>query len=328
MARATAAAGAHDGGVQQRGHPVRRDRRDRRPLVAAGLPAPGPRPRRADAGPSRRGRRRRRRTHRRHPVVGDQVRRRATRSGTRSTRRTCGSNFDADYDDASRVREGTRPRPGGSRLAHRAHRAAGGGEGGAAPRGRAAVRGRRRRSGVGVQPRRPAAGPGDHHRRRAAGVVAAVRGRREVYVDGGLRSGLDVLAALALGADAAFLGRLPLYALVDGAGRGVPHACRSSPSKSSEGLGLAGCRSPARPAGSSTGQAPEPCVPGHDDPICTPRQESSNVLRVARARREARPVRSGFRPRGGHLQLTPQQVSERSPPGGLGLSDETVRAEA
>ena len=145
-------------------------------------------------------------------------------------------------------------------------------------------------------------------------VAAAVRGSAEVYVDGGLRSGLDVLAALALGADAAFLGRLPLYALVEGSD-GVSRMHAELAEQVSEGLALAGCRSPATPAGSSSGQAPEPCVPGHDDPICTPRQESSNVLRVARARREARPVRSGFRPRGGHLQLTPQQVSERSPSG-------------
>ena len=47
------------------------------------------------------------------------------------------------------------------------------------------------------------------------GVVEAVPDT-EVYVDGGLRSGLDVGCALALGARAAFLGRLPLYALAAG----------------------------------------------------------------------------------------------------------------
>ncbi|KRF14071.1 hypothetical protein ASG90_14960 [Nocardioides sp. Soil797] len=47
-------------------------------------------------------------------------------------------------------------------------------------------------------------------------VVAAVGGDAEVYVDGGLRSGTDVLAAMALGADAAFLGRLPLWCLAAG----------------------------------------------------------------------------------------------------------------
>lgn len=39
----------------------------------------------------------------------------------------------------------------------------------------------------------------------------------EVYVDGGIRSGGDVLAGLALGADAVFVGRLASWALVDGA---------------------------------------------------------------------------------------------------------------
>ena len=48
------------------------------------------------------------------------------------------------------------------------------------------------------------------------GVHTALGGEAEVYVDGGVRCGLDVLAALALGADAVFLGRLPLLALVDG----------------------------------------------------------------------------------------------------------------
>lgn len=49
-------------------------------------------------------------------------------------------------------------------------------------------------------------------------VVAAVDGGAPVFVDGGLRSAHDLLAAFALGADACFLGRLPLWALAGGAG--------------------------------------------------------------------------------------------------------------
>jgi 4-hydroxymandelate oxidase len=50
-----------------------------------------------------------------------------------------------------------------------------------------------------------------------ADVVDAVGADAEVYVDGGVRAGRHALAALALGARAVFLGRLPLYALsVDG----------------------------------------------------------------------------------------------------------------
>ena len=41
-------------------------------------------------------------------------------------------------------------------------------------------------------------------------VVAAVNGQLEVYLDGGIRRGTDVLKALALGARAVLIGR-PLY---------------------------------------------------------------------------------------------------------------------
>ncbi|NXT97090.1 HAOX2 oxidase, partial [Buphagus erythrorhynchus] len=44
-------------------------------------------------------------------------------------------------------------------------------------------------------------------------VVKAVRGRVEVYVDGGIRKGSDVLKALALGAKCVFIGRPALWGL-------------------------------------------------------------------------------------------------------------------
>jgi len=48
-------------------------------------------------------------------------------------------------------------------------------------------------------------------------IVEAVAGRAEVYVDGGIRSGVDVLRALALGARAVLIGRPYLWALaIDG----------------------------------------------------------------------------------------------------------------
>ena len=50
----------------------------------------------------------------------------------------------------------------------------------------------------------------------ASAVRAAGDGRSQTYVDGGIRCGLDVLAALSLGADCVFIGRLPLWALVEG----------------------------------------------------------------------------------------------------------------
>jgi len=52
-------------------------------------------------------------------------------------------------------------------------------------------------------------------------VVAAVGGRAEVYVDSGIRSGSHVLASLALGARAVFVGRPVLWALAARGADGV-----------------------------------------------------------------------------------------------------------
>jgi isopentenyl diphosphate isomerase/L-lactate dehydrogenase-like FMN-dependent dehydrogenase len=52
-------------------------------------------------------------------------------------------------------------------------------------------------------------------------VVAAVDGRIEVYVDGGVRRGIDVVTALALGARAVFIGRPVMYALAADGDAGV-----------------------------------------------------------------------------------------------------------
>jgi L-lactate dehydrogenase (cytochrome) len=54
-------------------------------------------------------------------------------------------------------------------------------------------------------------------------VVDAVGDTTEVYLDGGVRSGADVAAAVALGARAAFIGRPYLYALMAGGEDGVDH---------------------------------------------------------------------------------------------------------
>jgi 4-hydroxymandelate oxidase len=52
-------------------------------------------------------------------------------------------------------------------------------------------------------------------------VVDALSGRLPVLVDGGIRSGLDVLTALALGADAVLLGRPVVWGLAADGARGV-----------------------------------------------------------------------------------------------------------
>ena len=53
------------------------------------------------------------------------------------------------------------------------------------------------------------------------GVVAAVAGRAEVLLDGGVRNGADVVAAVALGARGVLIGRSYLYGLMAGGERGV-----------------------------------------------------------------------------------------------------------
>ncbi|MGY1707817.1 alpha-hydroxy acid oxidase [Geodermatophilus sp. SYSU D00697] len=52
-------------------------------------------------------------------------------------------------------------------------------------------------------------------------VVEAVGGEAEVYVDGGIRAGSDVLTALALGARAVFVGRPAVWGLATGGAAGV-----------------------------------------------------------------------------------------------------------
>jgi L-lactate dehydrogenase (cytochrome) len=55
-------------------------------------------------------------------------------------------------------------------------------------------------------------------------VVAAVGDRAEVYLDGGILDGADVVAAVALGARACLVGRAYLYGLMAGGERGVQRA--------------------------------------------------------------------------------------------------------
>jgi 4-hydroxymandelate oxidase len=54
-------------------------------------------------------------------------------------------------------------------------------------------------------------------------VADAVAGAAEIYVDGGIRRGADVLKAIALGARAGFIGRPYLWGLAAGGEQGVRH---------------------------------------------------------------------------------------------------------
>jgi L-lactate dehydrogenase (cytochrome) len=57
-----------------------------------------------------------------------------------------------------------------------------------------------------------------------APILAAVDGRAEVYLDGGIMSGADMVAAVAMGARAVLVGRAYLYGLMAGGERGVARA--------------------------------------------------------------------------------------------------------
>jgi 4-hydroxymandelate oxidase len=74
-------------------------------------------------------------------------------------------------------------------------------------------------------------------------VVAAVRGRVPVVVDGGVRRGADVLKGLALGANAVAVGRPILWGLAAGGEDGVRQVFDVLRDELSLAMALAGCRS-------------------------------------------------------------------------------------
>ena len=71
-------------------------------------------------------------------------------------------------------------------------------------------------------------------------VVAAVHERMEVYVDGGIRSGADVLRALSLGARAVLVGRPLAWGLAYGGQQGVAHVLSRLRRELEEDSALAG----------------------------------------------------------------------------------------
>jgi isopentenyl diphosphate isomerase/L-lactate dehydrogenase-like FMN-dependent dehydrogenase len=71
-------------------------------------------------------------------------------------------------------------------------------------------------------------------------VVEAVAGRCEVYLDGGIRRGTDVLKALALGARAVLLGRPVLWGLAVNGAEGVCHVLELLRSELELDMALAG----------------------------------------------------------------------------------------
>ncbi|MEH0820025.1 MULTISPECIES: alpha-hydroxy acid oxidase [unclassified Micromonospora] len=75
-------------------------------------------------------------------------------------------------------------------------------------------------------------------------VVAAVDGRAEVLLDSGVRSGTDVLRALALGATGVLVGRPMLWALAAGGRAGAEAALALLAAELRDALTLSGCADP------------------------------------------------------------------------------------
>ena len=75
-------------------------------------------------------------------------------------------------------------------------------------------------------------------------VVEAVAGRIEVYVDGGIRRGSDVVKALALGARAVLAGRAPLWGLACDGEAGATRVLQLLRDEIENELALCGCTSP------------------------------------------------------------------------------------
>ncbi|MDZ4363117.1 L-lactate dehydrogenase [Brevundimonas sp.] len=81
---------------------------------------------------------------------------------------------------------------------------------------------------------------------RALGPVArAAGGRTTILMDGGVRSGTDVVRAMAAGADGVLLGRAWVYGLAARGGRGVEEVLQIIAAEACLTLALTGCRSVA-----------------------------------------------------------------------------------
>jgi isopentenyl diphosphate isomerase/L-lactate dehydrogenase-like FMN-dependent dehydrogenase len=78
-----------------------------------------------------------------------------------------------------------------------------------------------------------------------AEVVEAVEGRAEVWVDGGVRRGLDIAIALALGARGVLIGKPILWALAAGGQAGVERALAILRDEFEVTLALLGAPTPA-----------------------------------------------------------------------------------
>ena len=74
-------------------------------------------------------------------------------------------------------------------------------------------------------------------------IVKAVEGKCEVYLDGGVREGMDIFRALALGAKMVFLGRPFVYGLIVDGQQGIEHVVEMLRAELKNTMALTGCSS-------------------------------------------------------------------------------------
>ena len=91
-------------------------------------------------------------------------------------------------------------------------------------------------------------------------VADALEGRGTLLVDGGIRRGVDVATALALGADAVLVGRPALWGLAAAGGEGVAAVLELLQAELELTLGLCGCTAPAELNRSHVRRAPAASV--------------------------------------------------------------------
>jgi isopentenyl diphosphate isomerase/L-lactate dehydrogenase-like FMN-dependent dehydrogenase len=91
-------------------------------------------------------------------------------------------------------------------------------------------------------------------------VVDAVQGRGTVLVDGGIRRGVDIAIALALGANAVLVGRPALWGLAAGGEAGARRVLELLRQELELTLALCGCGSPTELTRAHVQRAPAPSV--------------------------------------------------------------------
>jgi L-lactate dehydrogenase (cytochrome) len=74
-------------------------------------------------------------------------------------------------------------------------------------------------------------------------IADAVGGKLKILADGGVRSGLDVIRMLALGADFVLMGRAWVYALAARGGEGVAHVLKLMDAEMRVAMALTACTS-------------------------------------------------------------------------------------